>query len=420
MRSELERVFREESGIVLAALIATLHDFDLAEDAFQEAVEKALERWPRDGVPSNPAAWLTTTARRKALDRLRHRQMRTGKQEELRVEERTRRSAGSDQEGNDAMQAPVADERLRLIFTCCHPALAEEARVALTLRTLGGLSTDDVARAFLVPEATMAKRLVRAKRKIRDARIPYRVPGPELLPERLQAVLAVLYLIFNRGWSGADDAEARALRDEAIRLSRVLLLLIPGEPEVQGLLALMLVHDARSDARVVDGRWVPLEQQDRDRWRWPRIREGQQILKVALGARRLGPYQLQASISLLHCEARSPEDVRWPEIAALYARLEEVAPSPVVTLNRAVALARCDGAEAGLALLAGIPAGEVARLEDYPPWHAARGDLLARAGRGEEAAIALERACALTTSPAERRHLEERLAELAKGGASLH
>jgi RNA polymerase sigma-70 factor (ECF subfamily) len=420
MRDELERVFREESGIVLAALIAALNDFDLAEDAFQAAVETALERWPRDGIPSNPAAWLTTTARRRAVDRLRHRQMRSGKQEELRLEETIRRSAGCDEEGDDAMMAPVADERLRLIFTCCHPALAEEARVALTLRTLGGLSTDDVARAFLVPEATMAKRLVRAKRKIRDARIPYRVPGPELLPERLQAVLAVLYLIFNRGWSGADDDEARALCDEAIRLSRVLLRLIPGEPEVSGLLALMLLHDARSNARVVDGRWVPLEQQDRGRWGWSSIREGQRILKAALGERRLGPYQLQASISLLHCEARSPEEVRWREIAALYARLEEVAPSPVVTLNRAVALARCDGAEVGLALLAGIPPGEVARLEDYPPWHAARGDLLARAGRRDEAADALERARALATSPAERRHLEERLAELARSGGSIH
>jgi RNA polymerase sigma-70 factor (ECF subfamily) len=408
MQAELERVFREESGVVLAALIGQLGDFDLAEDAFQEAVRLALERWPGDGLPRNPAAWLTTTARRRALDRLRHRRMRADKRADLRLAELARREAARPDEPD--VNTPVPDERLRLIFTCCHPALAQETQVALTLRTLGGLSTRDVADAFLVSEPSMAKRLVRAKKKIREARIPYRIPRAEALPERLAAVLAVVYLIFNRGWSesGARDG----LSQEAIRLARVLYALLPDEPEVAGLLSLMLLHHARASARVVEGCWVPLDEQDRERWDWPRIREGQSLLRAALARARLGPYQLQASISLLHAEARDGEQVQWDRIAALYERLEELAPSPIVHLNRAVALGRAEGPEAGLALLAELASRSDARLESYRPWHAAWADLLERLGRDEEASQRLRRALELTASEPERRYMASRLARL--------
>ena len=402
---DLERVFREESGVVLAALIARFGDFDLAEDAFQEAVEIALERWPRDGVPERPGAWLTTTARRRAVDRLRHENMRRSKEDALRDDERERREKG---EAEEAMPVDVPDERLRLVFTCCHPALAQEARIALTLRSLCGLSTADVARAFLVPEATMAKRLVRAKKKIRDARIPYRVPDARDLPERLVSVLAVVYLVFNQGWSETEGGDAEALCEDAIRLARVLARLLPDEPEVLGLLALVLFSDARRPARVVDGTWVPLEVQDRSLWRWSAIREALGILSRALDMRRPGPYQLQASISALHAESRGVDDVRWTEIAVLYARLAELQPTPVVALNRVVAVGRSEGPKAGLALLEKIRPAETL-LESYAPWHAARADLLERAGHREEAATALRRALELTRATPERRHLAHRL-----------
>lgn len=410
MREALDTVFRQESGVVLAALIASLGDFDLAEDAFSDAVEAALVRWPRDGVPERPAAWLTTTARRRALDRLRHERMRAGKAADLRTTELVRRNEEAELE--DAMNAPLPDERLRLMFTCCHPALAEDAQVALTLRTLGGLSTPEVAAAFLVPKATMAKRLVRAKKKIREARIPYRIPDAEALPERLDAVLAALYLIFNRGWSQSEGTKAGELCAEGIRLVRILADLLPGEPEVHGLLALMLLHDARYGARVVDGVWVPLERQDRSRWKWPQIGEGLRMLTLALRHKRVGPYQLQACISALHAQSRGPDDVPWSEIAELYQQLERLAPTPVVTLNRAVALGREQGAAAGLALLDRL---DPARLDDYQPWHLARADLLERAGRRDEAATALDRALALSSGGPERRHLELRVAELKRG-----
>ncbi len=407
MRAELERVFREEYGVVLAALIAQVRDFDVAEDALQEAIAVALERWPHDGVPRNPAAWLTTTARRRALDRLRHQQMRAGKEAQLRMEELDRRA----REEEPDVTTPVPDERLRLAFTCCHPALSEEAQVALTLRTLGGLSTGDVASAFLVPEATMAKRLVRAKMKIREARIPYRIPDSESLPERLDSVLTVVYLIFNRGWSDLQAPDD--LCREAIRLGRVLQSLLPREAEVAGLLALMLLHHARRPARLVAGNWVPLDEQDRDLWDWSKIREGQQLLRGAIGGGALGPYQLQASISLFHAEARSGAEVRWKEIADLYARLEACAPSPVVTLNRAVALGRAEGAEAGLALLEELAARADDRLDAYAPWHAAWADLLERAGRPADAARSLRRALELTPGEPEKRYIAGRLASLA-------
>ncbi len=391
--------------MVLAALIARFGDFDLAQEAFQEAVEIALERWPRDGVPERPGAWLTTTARRRAIDRLRHENMRRSKEDALRQDERGRRE---EVEVEQIMPVEVPDERLRLVFTCCHPALAEEARVGLTLRTLCGLSTADVARAFLVPEATMAKRLVRAKKKIRDARIPYRVPEADDLPERLASVLAVVYLVFNQGWSDTEGGDAEALCEDAIRLARVLARLLPDEPEVLGLLALVLFSDARRPARLVNDTWVPLEAQDRSLWHWDAIREGLGILSRALDMRRPGPYQLQASISALHAESRGADDVRWKEIATLYARLAEVLPTPVVTLNRAVAVGRSEGPKEGLALLEEIrPAS--ALLESYAPWHAARADLLERAGRRVEAAVALRRALELTGATPERRHLAHRL-----------
>jgi RNA polymerase sigma-70 factor (ECF subfamily) len=392
----VEQAFREEWGRVLAALIGYLGDFDLAEEAAQEAFATAAERWPRDGVPANPAAWLVTTARHRAIDRIRRDRTLAAKTRLLEVPQAT-------EEIDDVDETTFPDERLELLFTCCHPALATEAQVALTLRTLGGLSTGEIARAFLVPEATMAQRLVRAKRKIKAAGIPFRVPADHVLPDRLAAVLAVVYLIFNEGYGGRGDLAA-----EALRLGRALAELMPDEPEAWGLLALMALHDARRDARFRDGDIVLLADQDRALWNPALLAAGRAALDRALALRggrgrgRAGAYVLQAAIAALHAD--EPRD--WREIAALYGELARITDSPVVELNRAVAVAEADGAEAGLAIV------ELLELEDYRYLHATRGELLRRLGRMREARDAYGRALALVHDDAERRLLERRLAAL--------
>jgi RNA polymerase sigma-70 factor (ECF subfamily) len=412
----VDRLFREEQGRAVATLIRVTGDFDLAEEAVQDAFIRALETWPERGVPDNPGAWITTTARNRAIDRLRRRQRSVDKIEALGRETAVEQelAAIDPTPVEDAM--PIADDRLRLIFTCCHPALAMEARVALTLRTLGGLTTPEIARAFLVPEPTLAQRLVRAKKKIRDAGIPYRVPPAELLPERLDGVLRVLYLVFNEGYaaSSGDELIRRELCAEAIRLARVVVSLLPGEPEALGLLALMLLHDARRDARVGgDGELILLDDQDRGRWDAARISEGQALIEEALEARRPGPYQVQAAIAALHDEAVIPTETDWAQIASLYATLQQMAPSPVVELNLAAAVAMADGPAIGLAMMDGIAA--TGELDAYPYLHSARADLLRRLERWSEAATAYERALELTTNAPERAFLESRLAEVRKG-----
>ena len=384
----LEQVFRDEWGRVLASLIGFLGDFELAEEAAQEAFAIAAERWPRDGTPANPRAWLVTTARNRAIDRIRRDRTLAAKTRLLDVPEATE---------DDVDETTIPDERLELVFTCCHPALALDAQVALTLRTLGGLSTEEIARAFLVPEETMAKRLVRAKRKIKAAGIPFRVPPAHLLPDRLAAVLAVVYLIFNEGYGGRGDLAA-----EAIRLGRALAELMPDEPEVHGLLALMLVNDARRDARFADGTVVLLRDQDRSLWDLDQIAEGRAALDRALALGGRGPYVLQAAIAALHAD--EPQD--WPQIAALYGELARLTGSPVVELNRAVAIAEAGEVEAALALV------ERLELDRYHYLHATRAELLRRLDRVEEARAAYDRALELVHSDAERRFLERRLAEL--------
>ena len=387
--AEIGRIFREESGRSVAALIRALGDIDAAEDAVQEAFAVAVRRWPEHGLPPNPGGWITTTARNRAIDRLRRETRGRELHREVAV-----LAAGEDDPGLPGEERLVQDERLRLIFTCCHPALSTDAQVALTLRLLGGLSTHEVARSFLVAEPAMAQRLARAKRKIKATRIPYRVPEDRELPDRLRAVLAVVYLVYNAGSSGATDS---GLCAEAIRLARILVTLMPDEPEVAGLLALLLLTESRRGSRVrPDGSLVVLGEQDRGLWDRALIEEGQAIVRRCVRLGRPGAYQLQAAINAVHADAAAVEETDWPQIVALYDQLLAAAATPVVALNRAVAVGEVQGPAAALALV------DALALDNYHPFHATRADLLQRLGRSREAAAAYERAAALAPTDAER------------------
>jgi RNA polymerase sigma-70 factor, ECF subfamily len=392
----IELVFREEAGQVVATLVRLFGEIDIAEEAVQDAFEVAMERWPVEGVPANRGGWIMTTAKRRALNRLRRESSRNHRQAQAVL-----LYASTGESEMDETQ-PLPDDRLRLIFTCCHPALNVEAQLALTLRLIGGLRTEEIARAFLVPEATMAQRLVRAKRKISAAKIPYRVPEDRELPERMPPVLAVIYLIFNEGYTGSAE-----LSHEAIRLGGVLTQLMPDEPEVPGLVALMLLLEARRGARIdAAGRMVPLDQQDRNLWDRRLLDKGLEIVRDCLRRNRPGPYQLQAAINAVHCDASSGAATDWAQILALYDQLLAVMPTPVVALNRAVAVAEIDGPDAALPIL------DTLELEGYQPYHAARADLLRRLGRGAEATAEYDSAIALSASAAQRLFLARRRASL--------
>jgi RNA polymerase sigma-70 factor, ECF subfamily len=395
----VERVFREEYGRLIASLVRRFGDIDLAEEAAGEALVVALEKWPTSGVPPNPGGWLTTTAGNRAIDRIRREKQRDAKH---------RAALMSFDDTPHQPTGPVEDDRLRLLFTCCHPALAPEARIALTLRLLGGLTVAEVARAFLVPETTMAQRITRAKKKIAAANVPYRVPEVADLPERLRGVLTVLFLVFNEGYlaTGDGDPVRAELTAEAIRLTRILRQLLPGEPEVTGLLGLMVLIEARRESRVRNGQLVPLGEQDRAGWDHALVAEGHSLVRECLGINRPGRYQILAAINAVHTDAPAASDTDWSQVVALYDQLTRLDPSPIVALNRAVAVAELDGPELALALVDRLP------LTGYHAWHAARADLLRRLGRSAEAKDAYGAAMAVTQNSAERAYLSRKRGEL--------
>jgi len=411
VETTLEQVFREEYGRIISTLIRTSGSFDLAEEALQEAFTSAASTWGRDGAPRNPGAWLTTVAHRKLLDAVRRDKTRTDKQAEIEYETNRLHSFAEPDLPDDSVEYP--DDRLRLIFTCCHPSLSREAQVALTLRTLGGLTTTEIAHAFLLPETTLAQRLVRAKQKIRLARIPYEIPSLEIISERLLAVQAVIYLIFNEGYaaSAGQSLVRNDLCTEAIRLGRVLCELLPNEPENIGLLALMLLQHSRSAARVNDrGELVTLEEQDRSLWNREEIAEGVRMVETALALGKAGNYQIQAAIAAVHAEAKSADETDWRQIVALYEELMRTTSSPVVALNHAAAVAMSEGFERGLSLIESAPAKGA--LENYYLYHASRADLLRRLNRKDEAAEAYHQALSLTTNTVEQNYIRRRLLEL--------
>lgn len=411
---EVERVYRDERAAIVAGLIRLCGDFSLAEDAVQDAFSKALEAWDEDGVPGNPAGWVATTARRLAIDQLRRARRYAEKQEVLARLERAEQDLQEDEVSLPGEEGPQ-DDRLRLLFTCCHPALSVEAQIALTLKVVGGLTTREIARAFLVADTTMGQRLVRAKKKIRDARIPFRVPSGPALEARLGAALAILYLVFNEGYAAteADRLIRSELCEEAIRIARLVVELMPDEPEAKGLLALMLLHHSRRDTRVDEGQIVLLEDQDRSRWDRMAIEEGVELVETALRRGRVGPYQIQAAIAALHGRAETPAETDWDQIAALYAVLERVMPTPVIRLNHAVAVAMARGPDAGLARLDALAAD--GGLERYHLFHAARADLLVRTDRGDEALSAYREALKVCSNAVETRFLQDRIRELERG-----
>ena len=395
----VERVFRQEYGRLIASLVRRFDDIDIAQDAAGEAFIAALEKWPESGVPANPGGWLTTTASNRAIDRIRRERQRDVKHQAAFM---------SHDDTPHEHTGPVEDDRLRLLFTCCHPALAPESRIALTLRLLGGLTVAEIAQAFLVPETTMAQRITRAKKKIAAAKVPYRVPGPADLPERLGGVLAVLFLVFNEGYlaTGDGDPVRAELTGEAIRLTRVLRRLLPEEPEVAGLLGLLVLTEARREARVRNGQLVPLGEQDRPGWDGALIVEGHDLVRECLAINRPGRYQILAAINAVHTDAPTASDTDWSQVVALYDQLARLDPSPIVALNRAVAVAQLDGPEVALALVDRLP------LTGYHAWHATRAELLRRLGRSEEAKEAYDAAIDATQNSAERAYLSRKRGEL--------